>query len=250
MNLIAQLILTGIISVQTNVINQSYLNQISLMDKDNKDFTTMQPETINISSRVLHIGDSHTAGVYGKELDSLMRSTEAKVQTYGSSGASPSWWINGNITKSGFYSKDDKGNIDSPANWQEPHLTPILSELIKSFRPNVIIISLGANLVKAKAENIENEVKKICDIAKESGAKIIWVGPPNGREDKKPTNLQNFLYEHIQKVALQYGDFIDSRPYTKYPASGKDGIHYGGEEGAKIAKEWAYQVFKEIQELD
>lgn len=250
MNLIAQLILTGIISVQANLVNQSYLDQISLLD-NGKDFTsTIQPETINTSSRVLHIGDSHTAGVYGKELDSLMRNTGAKVQTYGSSGASPSWWINGNITKSGFYSKDDKGNIDSPANWQDPHLTPLLIDLIKEFRPNIIIISLGANLVKATAENIESEVKKICDIAKESGAKIIWVGPPNSREDKKPASLQNFLYEHIQKIAIQYADFIDSRPYTKYPDSGKDGIHYGGEEGTKIAKEWANQIFKEIQELN
>ncbi|MFN8576363.1 MAG: hypothetical protein U0354_05855 [Candidatus Sericytochromatia bacterium] len=202
---------------------------------------------INENTRVLHIGDSHTVGVYGKEMDRLMRETGAKVQTYGSAGSSPSWWLTGHTTKSGFYSKDDNGNIDSPADWKQPHETPKFTNLINNFKPNVIVISLGANLIKANGETIEKEVKKLADIAKESGAKIIWVGPPDGRESKKPTSKQTFLYEHLEKVAKQYGTFLDSRQYTEYPEKGGDGLHYGGEQGTEIAKNWAKSIFNDIQ---
>lgn len=205
---------------------------------------------INENTRVLHIGDSHTVGVYGKEMDKLMRETAAKVQTYGSAGSSPSWWINGHTTKSGFYSKDDNGNVDSPADWKAPHETPKLNNLINNFKPNVIVISLGANLIKANSETIEKEVKKLADIAKESGAKIVWVGPPDGRESKKPTSKQSFLYENLQKIAQQYGTFIDSRPYTEYPETGGDGLHYGGKQGTEIAKNWAKSIFDDIQKSE
>lgn len=204
---------------------------------------------INPDARVLHIGDSHTVGTYGKEMDKMFRETGAKVRTYGSAGSSPNWWFNGTTTHSGFYSKDDEGKVDSPADWRTPHKTPKLNTLIQDYKPNVIVISLGANLLGAKGDYIEKEVRKMAEVAKTSGAKIVWVGPPDGRESKKPTSKQAQLYEHLQKVAHEYGTFIDSRPFTEYPATGGDGVHYGGKEGTKIAKNWAKEVFAEIQRV-
>lgn len=209
---------------------------------------------IGPNDRVLHIGDSHTAGIYGQTMDKLLRSTGAKVETVGSSSSRPSWYLDGTPTKWGFYSKDEEGHVDAPANWKEPHPTPTLPNLINKMHPNVIMISLGANLLYAKGETIEKEVRNLADIAKASGARIIWVGPPDGAEAKKPTSKQDFLYEHLQKIAGQYGDFIDSRPLTEYPidAHGKplgDGVHYTGTTGGKIAREWTQAVFNQIQAL-
>ena len=65
-------------------------------------FPEEKPKLINKQSVVLHIGDSHTAGIYGKEMDSLFRKTGAKITTVGSSGSSPSWWINEATTKAQF----------------------------------------------------------------------------------------------------------------------------------------------------
>lgn len=225
--------------------NKGILAKLSLFDSGLSD--PSNTKLINPNTRVLHIGDSHTVGIYGREIDGLMTSTGAKVQTYGSAGSTPSWWLNGHSTKSGFYSKDDEGKVDNPANWKEPHPTPKLNNLIDNFKPNVIVFSLGANLVKANAEQIESEVKKVADIAKESGAKIVWVGPPDSRDSAKPNSTQAFLYEHLEKVASQYGTFIDSRPYTEYPATGGDGIHYWGKEGTATAKQWANSVFDQMQ---
>ncbi|GIW23237.1 MAG: hypothetical protein KatS3mg068_2244 [Candidatus Sericytochromatia bacterium] len=222
---------------------------------------------INENSRVLHIGDSHTVGYYGKEMDKLFRQTGAKVMTLGSSGSTPSSWLNGYVTKSGFRLIDETGKDRVPSElriidkdterklkngqlkeWQIPTKTPNLNDLISSFRPNVIVFSLGANLIHADPNTIEKQVKEVCEIAKTSGAKIVWVGPPDGRPDKKPEHVQNKLYEHIKKVVQEYGYFIDSRPYTDYPSSlGGDGVHFHGKKGEEISKKWSKNVFNEIQ---
>lgn len=241
---------------QKNVSNLNFLN--------NGDNNT---KLINQDSRVLHIGDSHTVGYYGKEMDKLFRETGAKVMTLGSSGSAPSSWLNGYVTKSGFRMIDESGKDKVPSDlriidketerklkngqlkeWQIPTKTPNLNELINNFKPNVIVFSLGANLIHAKPETIEKQVRDVCELAKATGAKIVWVGPPDGRPDKKPDEVQNKLYEHIQKVASEYAYFIDSRPFTDYPPSmGGDGVHFHGKQGEKISKEWSKQVFNQIQ---
>lgn len=203
---------------------------------------------IGPGTRVLHIGDSHTVGIYGREMDKLMRSTGAQVATYGSAGSSPSWWLQGTTTRSGFYARGEDGKVDSPADWETPRKTPKLPDLLKKHQPGVIVISLGANLINVKdGDIIEKQVKDLAEVAKASGAKILWVGPPDGRESNKPTSKQAALYAHLQKVAGQYGTFIDSRPLTEYPAKGGDGVHYWGKEGSRTATSWANHVFEQIQ---
>ena len=213
------------------------------------DLGFIAPPLIGPDDKVLHIGDSHTVGIYGKEMDKLLRATGAQVSSYGSAGSSPSWWLNGQTTHSGFFSRDAEGHTVQPKDWKAPHATPRLSTLIQQTQPNIIMISLGANLIQSNGENIESQVHKLAQIAKESGAKIIWVGPPDGRESKKPSSKQNQLYDHLQRAASQYGTFIDSRPLTEYPEKGGDGLHYWGTEGSKIAHSWANEVFNQIQSL-
>lgn len=202
---------------------------------------------ITPESRVLHIGDSHTCGIYGKAMDELMRSTGAAINTVGVSGSSPSWWLNGTVGKSGFFAKDETGKVDQPADWRTPRQTPNLKKLIKDYKPGIIVFSLGANMIGASPEAIRNQVKYVCEIAKQAGCKVVWIGPPNGRADKKPTEKQNRLYDNLKAEAEKYGTFVDSRPYTRYPESGGDGVHYWGSEGSKIAKEWAGKVFDQLQ---
>ncbi len=204
---------------------------------------------IGADDRVLHIGDSHTVGIYGREMDKHLRSTGARVETYGSAGSSPRWYITGQETRSGFFGRDEEGNTDAPADWKQLHPTPKLPDLLGRFKPNIIMISLGANLINASPEAIDKQVRELADIAKASGAKIIWVGPPDGRESDKPNSKQEALYAQLQKSVAPYGAFVDSRPLTEYPASGGDGIHYWGPEGTKIAKQWAQDVFSQIQAM-
>lgn len=202
---------------------------------------------ITPDSRVLHIGDSHTCGIYGKAMDELMRGTGAAINTVGVSGSSPSWWLNGTVGKSGYFAKDENGNIDQPADWRTPRQTPNLNKLIKDFKPGIIVFSLGANMINSSSESIRNQVRSVCEIAKNAGCQIVWIGPPNGRADKKPTEKQNRLYNNLKAEAEKFGTFVDSRQYTRYPESGGDGVHFWGSEGSKIAKDWAGKVFNQLQ---
>jgi LysM repeat protein len=203
---------------------------------------------ITENSRVLHIGDSHTVGIYGTEVDSLMRKTGAKVQTYGVAGSSPSWWWNGTTTKCGYVGRDDKGKVDQPPDWRTPRTTPNFSGLVQEFQPSVVVISLGANMTGNSAAKIEADVQKMLDLAKASGAQIVWVGPPRGRDTPQREAQKEQVCSIISRLVKQSGGtFIDSRPITKYPDSGGDGLHYWGNEGSKTAKTWANQVLNTIQ---
>jgi len=94
---------------------------------------------------------------------------------------------------------------------------------------------------------IKKQVQSLLDVAKAAGTTIVWVGPPDGRESKKPTSKQTALYNSLKSAVGDQATFIDSRPYTDYPESGGDGVHYWGTEGTRIAKGWAQQVFDAAQ---
>jgi len=202
---------------------------------------------IGPGQRVLHIGDSHTVGIYGSTIDAAMRETGAQIRTYGVAGSSPSWWYQGTVTKCGYYGRDEQGKVDRPADWRTPRATPSLPDLIKEYKPTVLVVSLGANLFGASEATVKRETQRIIDTAKEAGCTLVWVGPPRAREDVKSIAAQDRLCETIKATIGDQGTFVDSRPFTKYPSGGGDGLHYWGTEGSKTAKAWAENVLATIQ---
>lgn len=202
---------------------------------------------IGPGQRVLHIGDSHTVGIYGSTIDAAMRETGAQIRTCGVAGSSPSWWYQGTVTKCGYYSRDEKGKVDSPADWRTPRATPSLPDMIREYKPTVLVVSLGANLFGASEATVKRETQRIIDTAKEAGCTLVWVGPPRAREDIKSIADQDRLCETIKATVGTQGTFVDSRPFTRYPSDGGDGLHYWGTEGSKTAKAWAGSVLDTIQ---
>lgn len=201
---------------------------------------------ITADSRVLHIGDSHSVGVYGHAIDDLMRQTGATVSTTAVAGSNPTWFMNGTVGKCGYYSKDENGKVVSPADWRTPMKTPLLQNMIDTYKPSVLVVSLGANMVGYSESSIRSQIDSICDKAKAAGCKIVWVGPPDSRSQDK--NQVAKLYNVLNSEVGKYdGVVVDSRQYTKYPSSGGDGLHYSGTEGTKTANNWANSVMNAIQ---
>ena len=207
--------------------------------------TSSEGAIITADSRVLHIGDSHSCGVYGKTIDGLMRDTGATVNTTAVAGSNPSWFMNGTTGKCGYYSKDENGNVTEPY-WQTPMKTPLLQNMIDTYKPSVLVVSLGANMVGYSESTQRSMVDSICDKAKAAGCKIVWVGPPDSRiQDKGQVSS---LYSVLKSEVAKYdGVVVDSREYTDYPSSGGDGLHYSGNEGTKKAQTWANEVMDAIQ---
>ncbi|MBF0545431.1 MAG: hypothetical protein HQM08_13405 [Candidatus Riflebacteria bacterium] len=205
-------------------------------------FQAPDREKIGTDSRILFIGDSHTVGPYGAALDGFLRSTGGKVRSIGVAGSSPAWWLDKTVTHSGFWSRDENGVVDCPADWHTPRETPLLSDQIRDFQPTHLVISLGANLTGLQESQIKTQCDALLASAKPSGATLIWVGPPKRRDNQN----QDIMYGYLRLDVGSSAFFIDSRPFTEYPATGGDGIHYSTPEGTPIARSWAKQVFNLI----
>lgn len=164
---------------------------------------------IGPGTKVLEIGDSHTVGVFGQELEKLLEGRGADVERHAAVGTSAGHWVNGG------------------------HGAKPLQDLIARSKPDVVIINLGAN----SRGGVGSDVKRLAQIAKNSGAQVIWVGPPRTRQDMaNPAALQQF--DAQMRAQLQgLGTYVSSAPYTSY--DGPDGIHYN----AGAARRWAQGVF-------
>ena len=167
-----------------------------------------KPGQIGPGNRVLVIGESQTAGLYGDELDRQLRSRGAQVHTVGSSGASASNFINGRGTTVGYADHGMDGRTQKTAS----HATPRLEELIQQDKPDVIVVNLGANFRGAGEAGIQSQVRSLGEVAKKHNIPIKWVGPP---KPAKPNmeSVQRFDQQMAAAVA-PYGESISSVLYT------------------------------------
>lgn len=189
--------------------------------------------TVKSGSKVLVIGDSHTAGAFGDELDRLLRAKGAQVHTVGSSGATADNYISGKGTTVGFADHKANGQTEKTSS----HATPKLEDLINEDKPDTIIVNLGANFRGAGASGIKKQVDEIGEIAKRHNIKITWVGPPTTRQDEGNSGSLDKFDQDMKAAVAPYGNYVSSRPFTPH-YNGPDGIHYSGEE----AKKWAAGV--------
>lgn len=205
------------------------------------------PVTIGPGTKVLEIGDSHTVGTFGQELDKKLRSTGAQVATYGSAGASASNYIKGTPTTYG-YSEHHADGTTSTTPYGQSHATPKLEELIEKEHPNVLVINLGANFRGAGKDGIDQQVASLGEIAKKHNIPIVWVGPPKTKQDTADGggSIQRFDQTMHDAVA-PYGTYVASSQFTpQYVGQDPAGIHYTGPQGAEVSRRWADGVFGAI----
>jgi hypothetical protein len=161
---------------------------------------------------VLLVGDSHTVGAFGSELERLLKATGASIVRSAEKGTAVKQWLG--------------------------RLPPLL----KKHAPSIVIVALGANMrdypyPRATSAQV---TKLIAVIRKERpGAALYWIGPPRKRSDTTATLV---AFNAILKNGLgSSARFVDSSPHTpKY--EGGDGEHYA----PTPAKRWAKGVFVEL----
>jgi hypothetical protein len=189
----------------------------------------------------LILGDSHLVGPFGQQLDQALRFAGYQVATYGSCGSIGSWWFSGQKTTCGFYSSDIQG-VPFRAKTFE---TPYISELLKTLRPDSVIVKLGTNYVRGYNESfIRADLLALVREIKQSGARCYWILPPDMRRFRSELpKLNSLILETIK------GDcrVFDSPSVTQYPQEGGDGIHYGFPGGDLITKRWAQSVLDDFK---
>lgn len=193
------------------------------------------------ASTVLVIGDSHMVGPFGWRLDEALRAEGHNVATYGSCGSVAGWWYSGKKTTCGFYSKDLSG-IVTQANSKE---TPLVDNLLKTIKPNSVIVELASNYVNFGSEDSAiKDMKRLVKTIKESGASCFWMTAPDMRLYRNSiARLDRLVYEAV-------GDdcrIFNSSEVTSYPVTGGDGVHYWFEAGLPMAQKWASEAVRSFQ---
>lgn len=190
------------------------------------------------TATVLIIGDSHSVGPFGWHLDELLRNDGHQVATYASCGSTAQWWFSGKKTGCGYYQRDLNGEV-TRANI---YSTPLVKDLLKTIKPNVVIIELGSNYVKNfNDDGVIKEMRDLARTIKDSGSTCYWLTPPDMRLYRTEAPRLNSL---IERSVSDFCSIFYSDEVTSYPVEGGDGVHYWFPAGTPVAHEWAEAVSK------
>lgn len=123
------------------------------------------------------------------------------------------------------------------AGWTlKKHLDDGLESMVQSFKPDVLVLSLGGNNSNL-TDSYQNDIDEVLRIAKENNVKkVFWVSPAWAiRSDvqKRHEWTTNYLKAHLPKRVR----FIDIRPLTKN-GHRDDGVHFS----TSKYNEWAEYV--------
>jgi hypothetical protein len=206
--------------------------------------------------RVLYIGDSHSVGPFGHELDGALRASYPlwKIETYASCGSSPNWFLPGNGASGHTsacgtwfhrYNPQDASKLESLT---AAAPTPLIGALLAS-HPDTVIVALGANMAdwdKGGLFGIDT-AKKLADAIVAGGASCVWIGPPDeaGHMARDAAKAQVTRLNAALKSALgETCRFVES--HTSYDPSWPDPmkLHYP----PAPAKAWANQVAPAVRQ--
>ena len=193
----------------------------------------------------LHIGDSHTAQNYGRELDRLLKEAGHTVSSYGCVSATANDYVNG-----GF--KCIKGSTTQGT--KQDYTLDSIDTLHARHIPDVVIVSLGGNYIKAP-EQSKSLLEKVSKFPR-----CYWVGPAWGpyasTDASANTELFTKFSAEMEKIKGKC-TYIDSLKLTdvnfcgdKRFCPGETRIHLDEYtrssdtvNGINVAKQWAQAVF-------
>lgn len=130
-----------------------------------------------------------------------------------------------------------------------------IAEYVDAFDPDVFVFQAGTNfeidLVKDNVTEISRMIRESVRTASMRGAKVLWIGPPDARDNVKTAAMQEkaggTLRTALSEVSLgqSYDCFFDSRPACPIDnnsrGDGEHPTHEGGIAWAAVAAGWVHQ---------
>lgn len=205
-------------------------------------------------TKILILTDSHGVGPFGEEiLERLRHAPGVTVDLRAIGGSAPHWFERGTYTKGG-YQGQANNTTPAPKHSSKPMHTPLLKDLLVDMKDQLVVSELGANLIgskkyKVSREFVESTTRRMVTAIQHSGAKCLWIGPPVMRYfgDAEIARIIEWIEPALTGDSrFPRCEWIDSRPFSSYPATGGDGIHYSFKGGAAIARAWAQAIAREV----
>jgi hypothetical protein len=218
-------------------------------------------ELARVPPRVLMVGDSLSVGAFGGVLYDFLVTQfgPGNVAVYASCGSAPENWLRSQpdfVTKCGFREQLPQKNVVLDfVNGRPPRrvVTPKLENIVRVFRPEVVIVQLGTNWLDRLEGRTQDKNFNYADILDQfvialrsqpgAARRIIWITPPDSSHFAKKTQR---ALESIIKAAARRDRFetIISSGMTRYVPgkTGGDGIHYNSE----ASTQWALDLMSEL----
>ncbi len=173
------------------------------------------------ATKILHIGDSHTVGSYGRLLHKQFQQLQYDIHTFGCGGADANTFFAKNYGVCTTDTKNADGTIRNPKeaksiilkNDQKSNFVTQpgfdFQHEITTYQPNIIIISLGTNFVtEAGVLGEEAQIRDLLQKAKLNSQTCYWVGAPVTKSPKVFPNAINNALRNI--VVSERCIFIDA----------------------------------------
>ncbi len=193
--------------------------------------------------RVFVLGDSQSLLPFGLEFQRTLAESGCEVLFHAVKNGTPYYW-------QGQWPSPVLTRLYEPAaspeqcgRWTEVPMRPLsIAEYVAAYDPEVFVFQAGTNFEDDLASGHPNLVKLLregLDHATARGARVLWIGPPDARDDKRSVEAQDrataVLRAALADVSAAQGfdSFFDSRPVCPIPndATG-DGEHPADPDGA------------------
>ncbi len=211
-------------------------------------------------TRVFVLGDSQSLFPFAEELQRSLVSAGYEVAYEAVKNGTPYFW-------QGKWPSPILTRIYHPASsleecgrWQDTSQVPrSISDYVSRYNPEVFIFQAGTNfeedLVGSYPQGIVKLIQNSLDQAMAGGARVLWIGPPDARDDVRTSEAQDrsvaTLRSALAKVSSAQNGlcFLDSRPLCPMPndASG-DGEHpsfSAGRQWGTEAGAWAVDTISQ-----
>jgi hypothetical protein len=195
---------------------------------------------------VLHVGDSHSVGPFGRILNQRLRDRLSQIPgstvgLYGSCGSIARWWFTGTETPCGYLFVGKDGVADKGLK----AATPLVSDLLAQYKPDITLVELSGNYVVGYEQaTAVADMKRMVRTVLDSGSRCLWIAQPD---------TQKYRSEHarilawVQEAIGADCPIVDGAQFTHYPDGMADGVHYGSAWGEAAVTPWVDEVMRQLE---
>lgn len=193
--------------------------------------------------RIFVLGDSQGLLPFGEQLQRELVARDYEVLYHAVKNGTPYFW-------NGRWPSPVLTRIYEPAatqgesgRWSEVSMTPLsVARYVEAYDPDLFLFQAGTNfeedLASGYTAGILGLIETSLSEATSRGAKVLWIGPPDARDDVKSVEFQDrataTLRNALAPLSAAQGvdSFFDSRPVCPIPNdTGGDGEHPSNEAG-------------------
>lgn len=209
--------------------------------------------------RIFILGDSQSLLPFGTELQSTLVAAGHEVLFHGVKNGTPYFW-QGKWTSPVLTRLYEPASVpEACGRWNEVSMQPrSIADYVASYDPDVFVIQAGTNFEEDLAGDYTAGILGLIDTslreARSRGAKVLWIGQPDARDDKKDPAFQERAVTTLRAALATtgasqgYDAFFDSRTVCPIPeGTPGDGEHPTDEAGKAWGLAAGTWVLEQVQ---